>query len=252
MSAGIQVFNKGKTIQISNELTPLFLRKSGQIKKGASWIVDSTSRLPCRTRDAIDLSAYTCPFVFFTARHMNDRVCPMVWGDGNLFFYKWWNINIENDIQYYIFDMWQPPERSTKGLQVWNSVTKELIFDGLAWYPLQIKKIFNIPHDVPGTKWGTDYAYVVDTGLSENIAVGFSSYRSFTVASYSGGANANGIWGWMLRECAWSVGGTVYVSNNMSTADYTSWDGYVPTLNPYQYGSNLYVIDTSILPINYS
>lgn len=133
------------------------------------------------------------------------------------------------------------------GLQLWNPTTRALIFDS-GWYPLQIKKILKTSYDDPGIEWGSDYAYQIDTGLGENIAVGFSTYRS---VSYAASGADPAIQGWLLRECAWCVAGTVYISNIMTTGDFTSYDP-APSMNPYTKGSNLYVIQTDILPSSYN
>ncbi|MFP1463026.1 hypothetical protein ACLB1E_22235 [Escherichia coli] len=52
--------------------------------------------------------------------------------------FKWWNINI-GTVQYYIFDKWIPPERSSYGMQLFDG-SGGIIFDS-GWYFLKLRDV---------------------------------------------------------------------------------------------------------------
>ncbi|MEQ5072246.1 hypothetical protein ABN090_21215, partial [Providencia rettgeri] len=72
---------------------------------------------------SMDLSGMNCPLVFFRSVNADSRISafpsqtvdfmPSVGEriDKTMMVLKWWNKTV-SDIEYFVFDIWTPPERS--------------------------------------------------------------------------------------------------------------------------------------------
>lgn len=244
-------------VTISNEYQNFHLRKSGLLydkdfeKSGdTKWCKISTKGM-------------NCPVLVLKPRgyDYNSKVTaiPVVerkGAPGRQFrgyeLYVWHNFTINDGIEYYIFDVWQPPERGP-GLKLWND-EGQLIYHS-AWYRLKLVSFHELNYDqAPNLK--KDYKIDISAykKYSNNLGV-FIPYVRRALVQAAG--HARYVPGAFNTEGAWELlEGFFFRDENtvqhalISTGTSTGWWYVVDTwMTP---GSTyIFMVDLDGIPLGY-
>ncbi|WP_332834569.1 hypothetical protein [Escherichia coli] len=157
--------------------------------------------------------------------------------------FKWWNINI-GTVQYYIFDKWIPPERSSYGMQLFDG-SGGIIFDS-GWYFLKLRDVKWLEPKYPnhsghesGSNW-SNVGHVSDD--VNNTALSMPLGRGWIESSLQGG--------YYYNECCHLDGnGNLYISIIPTGVylDISPTGGWVGSMK-----TQVMVADVSGLPTNYN
>lgn len=160
------------------------LRSAGQIH---NWQFNPPNANSIAAFCGVDLSLYNAPIIFFKPMRSEQRIGCMTgderdWhasalGSTKKMFkiMKWGNKDI-GSVQYYIFDRWIPPERSSYGIQI-SDAAGGLIFDS-GWMFMKIRNVI----------W-MDPGYPNHTGDDPEVGT------NWTVVGSAGA----GIWRWQCQ-----------------------------------------------------
>ena len=135
-------------VTISNEYQNFHLRKSGILyDKDFPKVNDNKM---CE----ISTNCMNCPVIVLKPRGYiyNNKVAALPFTEGDtpstqtrgFALYVWHNFTIEEGIEYYIFDVWEPPERGP-GLKLWNNEGR-LIYHS-AWYRLKLVSFHELTYE---------------------------------------------------------------------------------------------------------
>lgn len=222
------------------------LRKSGWLTDASFTVIGDHPQVPDAT-PLIYTGKLNSPVIFFRSVEAGSRVTPILIarsGNTDLMFKKWWNIPLKNPVAYYIFDDWQPPERTSAGLQLFREAyPNDIVFDS-SWHLMDIKSVYPIPSDQPSIFGQDTPAFRVDVPYrADTFAAGLSTYRQCTMPLYG----QNGAW---LRDAIWVDGQTVRVHYVAISNDATGWAS-LPYSRQNTATTFLYIVDTTRLPIPY-
>lgn len=78
--------------------------------------------------------------------------------------YAWWNFTVQDGIEYYIFDVWEPPERGP-GLKLWNNEGRLMYHS--SWYRLKLISFHSLNYDQ-------------SPDLQKDYKVDISAYRKYS------------------------------------------------------------------------
>ncbi|HCQ7058019.1 hypothetical protein [Klebsiella oxytoca] len=210
---GVQLVNK-YNLSISNAQDVNYtLRSSGVIRNSDFSVGSYTEPVSVCY---MDLSSLHCPLVFFRPVNADSRICafpsqmadfmPSVGEriDRTMMVLKWWNKTV-SDIEYFIFDIWTPPERSPFGLQMFDG-SGNIIFDS-GWNFLMLSSVKwldpgypNHQNDTNGSNW-TDVGHMGEGQL----ALALPNPRGW---AEPGGMTV----GWYLMECFHLQGNNARIS----------------------------------------
>lgn len=193
-SYGIQLFNNyGHNVATVNDVN-FTLRASGQIHNSQFAPPFATS---AASMCAIDLSGFNCPIVFFRPMSADQRIACVA-GDERDWTPEGWPVKMMNKImkwnnkdigtiQYYVFDRWIPPERSSYGLQLFNEAGS-IIFDS-GWHFMNIQKVLwldpGYPSHSASDPEGANWAVVGSAGVG-NYAMAMPVPRGWVVNNWTG------------------------------------------------------------------
>lgn len=156
-------------VTISNEYQNFHLRKSGLLTEKDFTTVNDTKWCDISTK------GMNCPVLVLKPRgyDYNNKVAsipvvekkdiPALQFRGYR-LYAWWNLTIQDGIEYYIFDVWQPPERGP-GLKLWNN-DGMLVYHS-AWYRLKLVSFHEL-------------TYAESPNLQQDYKVDISAYRKYS------------------------------------------------------------------------
>ena len=180
MSYGVELINDHNYVVANSSDVNYVFRSSGTISDSDFFNhLGSSDASFC----SMDVSEFNCPLIFFKSVDSNQRLSTVPGSgltagmltppgyalDKTIDVYKWWNLSI-GTVQYYIFDKWIPPERSTYGMQIFDS-GGGIIFDS-GWRFLKLKKVIWLDPQYPnhsnqegGSNW-TNIGSVGDGDLA--------------------------------------------------------------------------------------
>lgn len=155
-------------VTISNEYQNFHLRKSGLLHdKDFLKSGDSKSTF-------IDTKGMNYPVIVLKPRgyDYNSKVTALPITEKSVHegtnrgfnIYIWHNFTLKDPIEYYIFDIWQPPERGA-GLKLWND-KGELVYHS-AWYRLKLVSFHELSYDQ-------------SPDLKKDYKVDISAYRKYS------------------------------------------------------------------------
>lgn len=176
---GIQLFNKyGYNVATVNDIN-FSLRSSGQIH---NWQFGGGDPISIAS---MDFQGFNSPIVFLRPMWADQRVGTMV-GDQFEFntkpileqqgyktqmkfkIMKWWNKDI-GSIQYYVFDRWIPPERSSYGMQLFDG-GGSIVFDS-GWHFMNLRSVIwldpGYPNHSTSDPEGGNWSVVGSAGAGE-------------------------------------------------------------------------------------
>lgn len=164
MSYGVELINNyGYQIATMNDVNYV-LRSAGQIydrqfyghgRQGAICFLNMV------------LAGFNAPLVFFRPVTAEARISQTPELRNNvpcLNVKKWWNKSV-GALQYFIFDRWIPPERSTYGMQIFDAAGS-IIFDS-GWRFLKLKKVIWLNPGFPnhaGAMSGSNWTNIGNAG----------------------------------------------------------------------------------------
>lgn len=248
---GVRLINK-YDITVANESDlNLTLRSSGQITNAqfAGGTYDQ--------RRVLNLSGFNCPIVFIKSSTPDQRVSVVPgnsWSAGSTSMsfqvMKWHNKNV-GTLQYYIYDLWTPPERSDYGMQIFDERGKEgggIIFDS-GWHFMRLRAVKwmdpGYPNHSAQDPAGANYQTVMNLPPSGNYALAMPAPRSYVYATW-------GAFGVFLYECFHYNDSTGDV--NISLVPFGDYLDMPPTTGwaSADSRSQVMVLDTTGVPTNYN
>ncbi|TCW50775.1 hypothetical protein EDC53_102343 [Phytobacter diazotrophicus] len=240
MSYGIELINDYNYSITSMDDVNYVLRKAGTISN--SLFSSGAGNIP--SYFTMDLSAYNSPIVFFKSITPNQRLgqVPAITAlrGKAITLYKWWNLDI-GTVQYYIFDKWIPPERSTYGMQIFDAAGN-IIFDS-GWNFMKLRKVVWLDTGFPnhaGHLSGSSWTNIGNAGEG-NLSIAMPVSRGYIYSA--------GVFGHMTYECVHlDTDGNMFCSlvDAGEFLDVTAAFGYVGDMR-----SQVMVADVSTLPTNY-
>lgn len=201
---GVELSNdKNYVVANANDVN-YTLRSAGQIH---NWQFNPPNANSIAAFCGVDLSPYNAPIMFFKPMRSEQRIGCMTgderdWqastvGPTKKMFkiMKWGNKDI-GSVQYYIFDRWIPPERSSYGIQI-SDAAGGLIFDS-GWMFMKIRDVIWMEPGYPNhtgddPEVGTNWTVVGSAGAG-NLAMAMPNPRGWIQRNWNGD-------GWMMYEC---------------------------------------------------
>ncbi|ATA22634.1 hypothetical protein BIY26_09565 [Brenneria goodwinii] len=247
MPGGTQVFNKSRTLQLTNNDLPYVLLKSMRITSTAQWNnqdqISSLSNPKFTLPQNIQIYS---DIIFFIRANGFDARCTVDPYGG---VFKWHDLVLQPGqyIDIYAFSRFRPTIQSTRGMQLFYP-GKGLVFDG-SWYLLNIEKVYTIPAYKPDySANGGVTTYNIATEYTDaNYAVGLSTFKQIH-HKFSG---AGGLLSTQLQNCVWMQGNTIKVNYVPLYSDVTGgWTGIIGFAQSS--ATYAYVINTTNLPLPYS
>lgn len=250
---GVRLINK-YDITVANDTDVNFtLRSSGQIHNS-----DFVATAGEYNQFAIlGTAGFNCPIVFIKTSVPEQRVSvtPSTWETQGTFsntgfrVHKWHNKNV-GTLQYYIYDIWTPPERSDYGMQIFDERGKEgggIIFDS-GWHFMRLRAVKWLDPGYPNhvdDPAGFNYQTVMVLPANSNIALAMPVPRSYIL-------NSGTTFGAFLYECFHYNASAGAV--NISLVPYGEFLDMAP--GPGWASDNsrsqVMVIDTTGVPTNYN
>lgn len=251
---GVELINDyGYQVANMNDVNYIF-RASGQIHNGQFQYRENAY-------NAISMMVghMNCPLVFFKPMASNQRITqrpginllyPDFINSGQFIqndwksidVYKWWNIDM-GSVQYYIFDRWIPPERSSYGIQIFDP-SGNIIFDS-GWKFLKLRQVNWLDPGFPnhaGNGNGANWTQVGYAGAG-NLAVSMPHPRGYIIPT--------GSFGTLTAECVHlDANNNIFVSlipvgNYLDMAPSAGWvDTHMRT--------QVMIADVSDLPTTYN
>ncbi|HFE3440732.1 TPA: hypothetical protein ACF3I9_002138 [Klebsiella aerogenes] len=241
---GVQLINKYNMTVATADDVNYTLVSSGQLYQGSFYDFQGAKSLK------IDVTGLNAPLLFLVMDSNNKRLSQIPAcssgsrlnaGDGAwtkyIQVYKWGNLNFDY-VQYYLFDRWIPPERSTYGLQIFDG-GGGIIFDG-GWNFLKIRDVIwmdpgypNHANDVNGSNW----TMVGNVG-GGNWALSMPFAREWTYY--------DGVYSYRLNECSHTDGAGNIFCSLVKTGDY--YDIYPYNDWIHRMRSQIMVCDVTGLP----
>lgn len=250
MSAyGVQLFNNYNLTVATADDVNYTLVSSGQV---SDWEFRAAGRVRSLL---IDVNGLNAPLLFLQMGNADARLCQKpAWstsetagsgryiGEKFIELFKWHNKNI-GTVQYYLFDRWIPPERSTYGLQIFDG-GGSIIFDG-GWNFLKLRDVIwmnpgfpNHASNINGANW----TQVGNVGNANNIALSMPWAREWIVS--------DGIYSYRTNECCHYDGSGNLFSSILLTGEYLDLfpqNGWI-----HQMKSQIMVADVTGLPTSYN
>lgn len=243
MTAGIQIFNKHKSLQLTNNDYPYVLLKSLRIDKSAHWTSKNgvsyiENALGMKNRNDFDdiVTFYYCS---------NKKIMCSLAATGRL--YKWNHQTFgENDyIDLYAFTRIKHRTQGKSGLQLYHK-EKGLVFDS-SWYVLNIIGFYVIPPQTPSvSNLDINNIYQINTNFNGRYAVALSTYKQAYFFR-----PRNEIFFIEAQNAIWMDGSTIkinWIPINMDKfqKSWASQSGFGQKNETYAY-----VIDTTNFPLPY-
>ncbi|CAI1599634.1 hypothetical protein RGJ22_003036 [Serratia marcescens] len=208
-SYGVELFNNRNYVVANANDVNYTLRSAGQIH---NWQFNPPNVLSVSAFCGVDLSPYNSPIMFFKPMWNDQRIGCMTGDERDWHAYhlgptkkmfkvmKWGNKDI-GSIQYYIFDRWAPPERSSHGMQLFDS-SGNIIFDS-GWNFMKIRNVMwldpgypNHGHGDPngGNPENEQNWTMIGAAGPGNLAMAMPNPRGWVTTNWRGE-------GWMMYEC---------------------------------------------------
>ncbi len=248
---GVQLINDKNYVVANASDVNYVLRSSGQINNSQF----PTSASTYYSHMYMDISGFNNPIIFFKPMTSDQRVSCItgvndfqVPGSQTMkrsTVLKWAGKNI-GSLQYYVFDRWTPPDRSSYGMQIFDASGK-IIFDS-GWNFMMIKSVVWMDPGYPNHNTtdpdGGNWTNLGALGPG-NFAVSLPNPRGWIYTGW-------GTFGVMLYECAHLTGTDNQVIVSLvprgEYLDMAPTGGWVHTNTR----SQMMAVDVSNLPINYN
>lgn len=246
MPGGIQLFNNGRTLQLTNNDLPYVLLKSIRITSADQWT--TANQISWLTNPFIlaqNIQNYSDIIFFMRASGFEARCTVTPYGG----VFKWHDLVLQPGqyVDIYAFARFRPATQGNSGLQLYHP-EKGLVFDS-SWHLLNIEKMYAIPAYRPEYySNGTVVTYNITTEYNDgNYAVGLSTYKQIY---HSLNSTFPGVGAALLQNCIWMDGSTVKI--NYVPIDTDTTGGWVGVVGFAQTNATYaYVINTVNLPLPY-
>lgn len=242
MTAGVQIFNKHQTLQVTNNDYPYVLLRSFRIDRSFMWTAKNGASF---IEDALGVNGkYDFDDIVVFYYCSNKRIMCSLSATGRL--YKWNNQSFgEHDyVDMYAFTRIKPRTEGKSGFQLFNR-EKGLVFDS-SWYILNITGFYVVPPETPSvSNLDTNNVYEIKTHFNGGqYAVALSTYKQVYFFRDNGYKMIE------AQNAIWMEDSTIKINwipiNTQKRRVWSHQPGFGQKNETY-----VYVIDTTNLPIPY-